>query len=140
MKNLAIFVLFIFTLPFLAAVGHDFYIYHQTGMTEFRFIGVGWILTNYAPEYYSQILTLVDGNEKMLAIYGAVLEQKAVIAGLIIMAIAYVPIILIAFFVKASKNQNGSSKFKVRKNAKNAPITVNEVLGREVEEIKYKRK
>lgn len=143
MKTFIGFILFLLTLPFVAALGYDLYLYYNTNWQEFHLVGIGWIVLTYAPEIHSNIMLSIGDNKQLLELYGTLMEFKATIAGLVLALFSYAFVFLISTIVKIFKS--GSKKVTPthghKKGAKNAaPHSVDDVLGRHHEEMEYKRK
>jgi hypothetical protein len=75
-------LLFIFViLPFLAALGHDCYLFYLNHETHgFKFASFGFIWTNYALESYKQTVTALD-PETWRMIDGFLKYEATVVTG-----------------------------------------------------------
>lgn len=120
-------LLFIVTLPFLAALGHDIYLFIinggsvdvlqesiQTTMdnsgepgVKSLFATAGFIWTHYHPESYKWVFENID--EQSWAVINLILAQKAVVVGAVFAGFFYVLFFLASLFAKKEGGMGSSS-------------------------------
>jgi hypothetical protein len=84
---------FLFTLPLLAAIGHDVYYAYQQNpaaiIQAFQFSDLGWLWLTYAGDSYHSVRDMIDPGlwKKFI---GPVLEQKSIVVAAVPALICYV--------------------------------------------------
>lgn len=94
---------FLFTLPLLAAIGHDVYYAYQSpqGLSleqPFQFSDLGWLWITYAGDSYHSVRPMVD-PETWKKFIGPVLEQKSIVVAAVPALICYALLVIFKFFM-----------------------------------------
>lgn len=125
------FILFLVSIPFLAAIGHDIYLNIVNNEEQIKMSAVGFIWMQYSPETFGEARNWVDPQQWAL-LNDYVLEQKAVLVTGILAGLFYVLAVIL-------KLLTGTRKASVLSGVRNKKIDV--ILGEATQEgYKYKRK
>lgn len=123
-------LLFVVTLPVVAALGHDLYLFYLNQDMGFKFAALGWIWTRYEPDSYKTVFETTEGD--YWPYINALLAQKAFFVTLGFASIFYV----LALFMKII-GVGGEKEIKNFTGNKR----VDEMLGnKKGAKMKYKRK
>ena len=125
--------LFLVSLPFFIAIGHDAYLFYEVPSDRFELSKVGYVFARYIPEQFNQAREMISPEHwKMLSLY--ILDQKTVIiAGVFAFGSFLVALLLKIFRLGPFKDVSVFSSSKLRK--------IDAILGEKKEtKYQYKRK
>ncbi len=107
---LARFLLFIFAIPVLAALGHDLYLFYENQEKGFNFATIGFIWSQYEEQSLREFMRPFDDEQREMA--GFVLSQYASAVGGAIFAMALLIFGLVHVFGGGSYRSHDMPKSK----------------------------
>lgn len=125
-------LMFLTTIPLLAAIGYDAYLNIHNNEQEIKLTAVGFVWMQNSPETFNQIRDYLDPQQYQL-VNDYILEQKTILVTGVLAGFFWV-LYMLSWLLSA-----GKAKKSIRTSHKNRKVDV--ILGEaEEKKFKYKRK